>query len=153
MYQKLNKTLFILFFSSFPILAEIAIQEGIYDAAEEMIRFDEKMNKLIAEHNQIDFEDEEKVIEDFEETNDGYLLVQNIDGNHTKVVVKLLDRVLTISTINSYKETIKVETESSYEMITQSSSMSLFLPEDADANSMQKSYINQILEIKFLKTK
>ena len=147
-----KKIIFVLFFNSLILSADVGMQEGIYDAAEEMIAFDEKMNRLIAEHNQVDMEDEDKnIIEDFEETERGYVLKTTVDGNNTKVEVILKDRLLTVSMVTTEKQVIQIGAETSYESTVSSSSTSLYLPQDADAKSMKKYYENGILEVTFLK--
>jgi HSP20 family molecular chaperone IbpA len=137
-----------------PIYAEIDVQKGMYDAGEEMIIFDKKMNRAIAQHNQIDLEDEEQLqVEDFEETESGYRLKRNIpDSKNTKVDVKLADGILIISTSTKEKEILDIDyiTEG-YESTISSSSISLFLPNDADDTKMSKSYKNGVLIVTFPK--
>jgi HSP20 family molecular chaperone IbpA len=143
--------------SNLAIYAQTDIQKGVYDAAEEMIRFDEKMNRAIAQHNNLSSEDEDEMrlnsmVEDFEETKNGYLLKRDIpENNQTKVQVKLEDGVLTISTSTIEKELIEGEAITGYETTMSSSSISLFLPNDADENQMQKRYENGVLMITFPK--
>ncbi|SFV51519.1 hypothetical protein MNB_SV-12-779 [hydrothermal vent metagenome] len=154
MYKNTIIILTIGLFGSLPIYAEVDMQKGVYDAAEEIIEFDKKMNRAIAEHNQINPEDETEAvtIEDFEETEHGYLLQRNIpDTNLTKVDVKLKDGMLTISTTTTEKETITSGTTTGYETTTTSSTTSLFIPNDADESKMEKSYENGILKITFPK--
>jgi len=134
-----------------PIYGEVSIEEGIYEAADEMMRFDNKLNRLIAEHNGIDLDDEDvNIINDFEETKNGYRLIENID-NKSQVVVSLKNRVLTITIVKSEKSVTLINGEESYEITKSESQSSLFLPSDADEESMQKEYRNGILKIEFLK--
>ncbi len=134
-------------------LAEIDMQKGVYDAAEEMMAFDTKMNKIIAEHNGVDYEEmhNNSAIEDFEETTDGYILKRNIENNETEIEISVKERLLTISMVTREKEVVKTPTETTYETSINQSESSLFLPHDADEDSMNKLYENGILEITFRK--
>jgi len=137
-----------------PIYADVDMQKGVYDSAEEMIEFDEKMNRAIAEHNQLDPEDakEASMVEDFKETKSGYLLTRDIpDTNNTKIDVKLEKGMLTISTTTTEKKKIANGDITGYQSIKSSSTVSLFIPNDVDENKMQKSYKNGVLEIRFPK--
>lgn len=153
MYKEFRKKVLIVFLFTVPVFADINMQEGVYDSAEEMMRFDEKMNRMIAEHNQIDLvENQNSAIEDFEETATGYRLKQYIDdSNSTEVKVFLEGKTLKVSTVSRKKEVIKIENETSYETTMSSSTTSLFLPEDADEKSMSYNYKNGILEVTLLK--
>ena len=74
-----KKITILLCFLTTSLFSDIDLQKGIYDAAEEMMAFDEKMNRLIAEHNGVDYEKEEmSTIVDFEEKKDTYVLERNI---------------------------------------------------------------------------
>ncbi len=132
------------------------MQKGVYDAADEMIRFDEKMNQAIIKHNQLDAEDEEEMrlnamVEDFEEIEGGYLLERDIpENNSTKVDVKLEDGMLRI-TITTKEEEVDNKFSSSFETVMSSTSISLSIPNDADENMMEKSYNKGILKVKFPK--
>jgi len=137
-----------------PIYADVDMQKGVYDSAEEIIEFDEKMNRVIAEHNMLDPEDakEASMVEDFKETKSGYVLTRDIlDVNNTKVDVKLEKGILTISMSTTEKEEIAKGAISGYQSIKSSSIVSLFIPHNADENKMQKSYKNGVLEIRFPK--
>jgi len=160
MYNKKHiiKILIVGLIGSIPIYAETNMQKGIYNAAEEMIEFDNKMNRAIAEHNKIDLEDEveknliNSMINDFKEVDGGYLLKRNIlYPDSTKVEVKLEDGMLTISTTTVEKEVRDNEQNVTSETTLSSTSASLFIPNDADDTKMQKSYKNGILEIRFPK--
>ncbi len=136
--------------------AEIDMQRNIYDGADEMMAFDKKMNKLIAEHNQYDDEDLEEMhkndisIEDFEDTATGYELNQKIeDANSTKVAVAVSDGVLTITT----DKKVRVAIENGYETTITSSKVSLFIPHDADESRVQHNYIDGFLKITIPKKK
>ena len=138
------------------LMAEVNMQESLYDAADEMIAFDNKMNKLIAEHNQYDDEDLEEMhkndisIEDFEDTPTGYELNQKInDGNNTKVDVDVLDGILTITQVTKVRKAI----ENGFETTMSSSKVSLFIPNDADETKVQSDYVNGILKITISKKK
>lgn len=141
-------------FMSITLSAEIDMQKGLYDAAEEMMAFDEKMNRLIAEHNGIDEEEYAEMhkndiaIEDFEEIENGYQLIHTVtDANNTKVTVALVDGVLTIEIVTRKKELILNAVEGGVETTIESSKQSLFIPNDADEGSMESSYLNGILKI------
>ncbi len=142
---------------SFAVVADTDMQKGIYDAAEEMIKFDEKMNQAIAKHNQLDIEDEDEmrlnaVVEDFEEIEGGYLLKQDIpENNNTKIAVKLENGMLTITTTTMEQEGIDGKSVSGFETTMSSSSMTLSIPNDADEKGMERVYENGVLKIKFPK--
>ncbi|MCK4441466.1 MAG: Hsp20/alpha crystallin family protein [Sulfurovaceae bacterium] len=150
-------TIAIIVLYSLAINADIDMQKGMYDSAEEMIRFDEKMNQAIAKHNQWNRADEDEMrlnsmVEDFEETDNGYILKRNIDdSNHTKIDIKVENGVLHITTNTTEQKIISDVNISGSETILSSSSMSLSIPNDADENSMEKSYENGVLKIKFSK--
>ena len=134
----------------FLLSAEVNMQQGVYDAADEMMAFDKKMNKLIAEHNQYDDEDLKEMykndisIEDFEDTATGYELHQKIeDSGNTKVDVNVSDGVLTITT----KKRERVEIENGYETTMSRSKVSLFIPNDADEHRVQSTYVDGFLKI------
>jgi len=136
----------------------IDIKKNIYDGAEDIIRMDEKMNRAIAEHNQISHEEDAKMhlniskIEDFEEIDDAYILKKEIlDANDTEVDVKIEKGMLIISTTTKEKE--KGVNESNTTIITtvSSSEISLFIPINANSEAMRQKYENGILEIKFPK--
>ena len=135
------------------LFAENNLQKGVYDAAEEMMQFDEKMNRLIAEHNGVDYEKEKmSTIVDFEETQNGYVLERDIeDNNNTQIELSLEDGMLTIEITVREQEEIRTETEISYETTMSTSTMSLYIPSDADENSMNEEYKNGILKVTFLK--
>jgi len=147
----------LVFLTTLMLFSEVDMQTAVYDGADEMIRFDEKMNRMIDEHNAQIFEDEdmqvfENRVEDFEELENGYLLERTInDSNNTKVELSLNDRKLTILTEVTKKEKIVENDITSYETTTTNSSVSLFLPNDADEKSMEDTYKNGILKIKFRK--
>lgn len=137
-------------FSFIGLFAEVDIQQNMYEAAEEMMRFDEKMTRLIREHNQIDDIDDSP-INDFEETDDSYVLQEKMDTNDTEVSVLLTDGLLTINMLTRSKEHTLIDLEETYNTVINKSTTSLYVPQDADLNSMNKSYENGILEIRFLK--
>jgi len=156
MYKKITRKTFLILFFTLPLFSDIGMQEGVYDAAEEMMKFDTKMNQLIAEHNQLDEEDkrefEKTRIEDFEETENGYILKKNIsDGNGTKVGVSLKNGMLSISIQTTEKEVLLIGNERSYETTMNSSTSSLYLPQDADEKSMKHEYKEGVLKVTFLK--
>ncbi len=130
--------------------AEVDMQKAIYDGADEIIEFDNKLNKIIAQHNKYSDKDIEEMhkndisIEDFEDTPNGYELNQKIeDANNTKIDVDVLDGVLTITT----KKRVRVAIENGYETTISSSKVSLFIPNDADESKIQSSYIDGFLKI------
>ena len=138
--------------------AEIDLQKGLYDAAEEMIRMDEKMNQAIAAHNQIDPAEDELMrlqamaIEDFEETENGYKLEQTIENaEQTKVTVEIEEDLIIITTTSMQSEEDKNELNITKTTTMSSSSISLLIPNDADKDKMEKSYENGLLKINFPK--
>ena len=142
---------------SFAVIADTDMQKGMYDAAEEMIKFDEKMNQAIAKHNQLDIKDEDEMrinamVEDFEEVEGGYLLKRDIpENNNTKIAVKLENGMLSIITTTMEQEGINNKSVSGFETTMSSSSMTLFIPNDADEKRMERVYENGVLKIKFPK--
>jgi HSP20 family molecular chaperone IbpA len=142
---------------SFAVIADTDMQKGMYDAAEEMIKFDEKMNQAIAKHNQLDIKDEDEMrinamVEDFEEVEGGYLLKRDIpENNNTKIAVKLENGMLSIITTTMEQEGINDKSVSGFETTMSSSSMTLFIPNDADEKRMERVYENGVLKIKFPK--
>jgi len=153
MYKKNIKKLCLLILLSSLGFAEIDLQKGMYDAAEEMIHFDQKMNKLIKEHNTMVFEEEEEEmleikIQDFEEKKNSYVLEKNIPtANNTKVDVKIVNALLTVTIKSIEIENIKIEGESSHETTMSSSMMSLLIPNDADETKMSYTYLKGVLKI------
>ena len=150
------KIIKLIILSSLLLLAEVDMKKGVYDAADEMIEFDKKMNKLIAEHNQYDDEDLEEMhkndisIEDFEDTPIGYELNQKIeDANNTKIDVDVIDGVLTITT----EKKVRVAIKNGYETTVSSSQVSLFIPNDGDETHIQSDYKNGFLNIVIPKKK
>ena len=144
--------------SNLVLFAEVDLQENFYDAAEEMMRFDEKMNRAIAEHNEIDSEEDEKfrlndlTIEDFEETAEGYILKQTIeDTNNTQIELTMSNGMLTIETTIREHKVIRNENEITTETTMSTSSTSLYIPNDADENTLREQYKNNTLEITFRK--
>lgn len=135
------------------LFAESNLQKGVYDAAEEMMEFDEKMNRLIAEHNGVDYEKEKSsTIVDFEETQNGYVLERDIeDNNNTQIELSLKDGMLTIETTVREQEKIQTKSEITYETTMSKSSTSLYIPSNADANTMREEYKNGIFKVTFLK--
>ena len=130
--------------------AEVDMQKSVYDAADEMTEFDNKMNKLIAEHNQYDDKDLEEMhkndisIEDFEDTPFGYELNQKIeDANSTKIDVDVWNGVLIITT----EKKLRVAIKNGYETTMSSSKVSLFIPNDADEQRVQSTYVDGFLKI------
>ena len=145
---------------SIVLSAEVSIQEKVYDAADEMIAFDEKMNRLIREHNEISEEENEEMhqndidIEDFEESKNAYELTHKIvDANNTKVTVGVLDGVLNIVMVTRKKELVSNNGEEGVETTVDTSNQSIFIPNDADASSMQSSYIDGVVKIIIYKSK
>ena len=155
MYKTIIKAISLLFiFNSLPLLADIDIQKGMYDSAQEMMAMDEKMNRAILEHEKLNPNWDESIelkvisVQDFEEKEKSYVLEREIkDGNQTKVDVNVENGKLTISTTTTVVE----KTEFSESETTDSSSTSLFIPHDADETKMEKSYENGILKIRFPK--
>ena len=155
MYKKIVKIVpFISILYTTVVFADIDRQRGIYDAAEEMIAMDEKMNRAIDEHNKFYWDDEymeEKPtisINDFEETEEGYELIKKFsDFNQTEIEVQLDDGILTISTIRTITEKTAL-TEST---TISSSANALFIPNDAQEDRMKQSYRDGVLKITLLK--
>jgi len=149
----LKKIIGLFLFSYLTLFAEVDLQRGVYDAAEEMMAFDEKMSRLIAAHNGDDYE-KEKVssIVDFEEKENSYLLEREIeDNNNTKIELSIKNGLLTIDTTVREQEALQTETGVSYETTMSTSSTSLYIPVDADQETMQEIYKNGILKVIFLK--
>jgi len=149
----LKKIISLLFFCNLALFADSDLQKGVYDAAEEMMEFDEKMNRLIAEHNGVDYE-KEKIsnIVDFEEMQNAYVLERHIeDNNNTQIELSVKDGMLTIETTVREQEEIRTENETSYETTMSKSSSSLYIPKNADESSMSEEYKNGILKVTFLK--
>jgi len=151
MYKKIIKVMPLIFIIySTTLFADIDRQRGIYDAAEEMMAMDEKMNRAIDRHNRLYLDDEDLdqeptiTINDFEEKEDSYQLTREIsDYNQTKIEVQLRDGILTISTTRRVTE----KTDISESTTISSSASSLFIPTDADEYGMRRSYNNGILKI------
>jgi len=156
------KYLIVVFFNMV-MYADTDIQRGIYDAADEMIRFDEKMNRAIAEHNHIDINENQNgsTIEDFEEIEGGYILTQQIQNrDNVTIDVKVENGMLSIITTTSSNEDseylsgiIADSNISGFENTISSASTSISIPNDADETKMEKSYKNGLLKIKFPKKK
>jgi len=149
----IKKVMTVLFLANMTLFAEADLQESVYDSAEEMMQFDEKMNRLIAEHNGVDYEEEKmNAIVDFEEKEKSYLLEREIEDNdNTQIELSLKDGLLTIDTTVREQEKLKTETGIGHETTITKSSMSLYVPADADEDTMQEIYKNGILKITFLK--
>jgi len=147
-----------IFFLSWMAFAEVDLQTGVYDAADEIMAFDKKMDEVIAEHNRQVFDEEEEFdlngsdIEDFEETKDGYRLQKEIENSkNTKVKVSIEDTLLMI-TVNRI-ETKKLEEENSVtsETVMSRTSTSLTIPNNVDKTKMEQDHSNGILTIFFPK--
>ena len=143
----------LLFLANMTLFAEVDLNDGVYDAAEEMMQFDEKMNRLIAEHNGVDYEEEKmNTIVDFEEKEKSYVLEREIEDNdNTQIELSLKDGLLTIDTTVREQEKLNTETGIGHETTISKSSMSLYIPSDADEDTMQEVYKNGILKVTFLK--
>ena len=142
-----------------PLLSEISLQENIYDAANEMVRFDEKMNRAIAEHNQ-EYLGEEKTfdeemtieapsdINDFEETEDGYKLILHFENiNKNQIKTEINNNILTITrTIRERKKIASTDIST-----IESSIISILIPNKANQEKMEKKYQNGTLKITFNK--
>ena len=153
--KSFNSILLMILFSSL-LFAEINVQTEIYDAAEEMIQFDEKMNRAIIEHNQINPQDADEMrlkamaINDFSETPSGYILERTIENpNETEVKVEVKEDVLFISTKTLDKDFFNQELNNTEITTMSSMSVSLFIPNDADKEKMQEKYENGLLTITF----
>ena len=147
------KKLYLLIFLSSISFSEVDLQTGVYDAAEEMMAFDNKMNQLIKEHNQVMFDDEdleleEIKVEDFEEQKESYVLEKTISESHNKKVeVKVLNGLLSVIIKSIESDKLVVDGITSHETTMSGSTMSLFIPVDADENQMKYSYRDGILKI------
>jgi len=146
------KKLYLLIFLSSISFSEVDLQTGVYDAAEEMMAFDNKMNQLIKEHNQVMFDDdlelEEIKVEDFEEREKSYILEKTISESHNKKVeVKVLNGLLSVIIKSIESDKLIVDGITSHETTMSGSTMSLFIPVDADENQMKYSYRDGILKI------
>jgi len=150
----IKKVVTLLFLANIMLFAEVDLQKAIYDSAEEMMRFDEKMNRLIAEHNGVDYEEEKMntIVVDFEEKEKSYVLEREIEDNdNTQIELSLKDGLLTIDTTVREQEKLNTETGIGHETTISKSSMSLYIPSDADEDTMQEVYKNGILKVTFLK--
>lgn len=149
----LKKITILLLFINLFLYADINLQTSVYDAAEEMMEFDEKMNKLIDKHNGVDYEKEDMSnIVDFEERKNTYVLERNIeDNNNTQIELSIKDGKLIIETTVREQEEIRTETEISYETTMSKSSTSLYIPKNVDEESMHEEYKHGILKVTFLK--
>ena len=150
--------IFMLIHSTTLLFAEIDIQTSIYDAAEEMIAFDEKMNKAIAKHNGYSAEEdadmrmESMQINDFEERENSYILEQEVPNiEETNIEVKVVGNLLLISSISIEEENFKNDLNITKSKTTTSFTTSLFIPNDADETKMTKSYENNKITIIFPK--
>ncbi len=139
--------------SSIQLFAEVDLQKGIYDAAEDIMEFDEKINQLIAKHNGVEYKKESTSnIIDFEEKEHSYVLERNIeDNNNTQIELSLVDRILTIEITVREKKEVKTEQGISYETTITQSITPLYIPKNADEHTMQDSYKNGVLKITFQK--
>jgi HSP20 family molecular chaperone IbpA len=154
---KTSKYLWVALFLGINAFADVNLSKGIYEAAEEMMRFDEKMNQAIARHNGFDENDDEEMrlhdrVNDFEEIEDGYRLEYEVeDVENTKLHVDVEDGMLMVKTTTVDKEFMNFELNSSHSTTMSSYSFGLFIPNDADVNKMEQSYINGVLKIVFPK--
>ena len=158
MYKNSIKMMLLAFSMTLFLYGEVDIQKNIYDAAEEMMRFDEKMNRAIAEHNRVTPEEdaemqlESSMIRDFEERADSYLLEREIPyPDETEVEVTLEDGLLTVTMTTIEREEREEDLNISTIMMMNSSSFSLFLPPDADENRVEKYYNGGVLMITIAK--
>lgn len=155
MFLKENMKLCIicLLLMSGTLFAENNLQKGVYDSADEMMKFDEKMNQLIAEHNGVKYEKEDNSdIIDFEEREKSYVLEKEIeDNNNTQIELSVKGEMLNIEVTVREQEKVETETESSYETTLTQSIIPVYIPKNADKNSMQESYENGILKVTFYK--
>ncbi|CAA6820161.1 MAG: Unknown protein [uncultured Sulfurovum sp.] len=149
--------MFIFLFLPLSVCSEIDMQKGIYDAAEEMMKFDEKMNKMIAEHNNIAYEGDENLafsnvsIEDFKEVANGYELTRDINDSNLQLEVKVKDTLLIISLSSKEVKEIVTGSEIGAETIMTSSTVSLPIPNDADKSKLSSSYKDGKLLVKLPK--
>lgn len=154
---KSSKYLWVTLFFSINVFADINLSKGIYEAAEEMMRFDEKMNQAIAQYNGFDAHDDEEMrlhdrVHDFEEIEDGYRLEHEVeDVENSTLHVDVQDGMLMIKTTTVDKAFMSFELNSSHATTMSSYSFALFIPNDADIGRMEKSYINGVLKIIFPK--
>ncbi|CAA6803009.1 MAG: Unknown protein [uncultured Sulfurovum sp.] len=152
-----KKIMFMAFLTPLVAFSEINLQKEIYDAAEEMMKFDEKMNQIIAEHNNIAYDGDEDLefsnvsIDDFREVVNGYELRKDINDTNVKVKVKTKDSLLTISLLTKEVKELVYEGETGTETIMSSSSIALPIPNDADENKLISTYSDGILIIKLPK--
>jgi len=154
---KISKYLWMMVFLSISSYAEVNVTKAIYEAAEEMMRFDEKMNQAIAEHNGFDESDDEEMrlhdrVNDFEEIEDAYRLEHEVeDVENSKLEVNVQEGMLMVKTTTVNKEFMKFDENSAHSSTMNSYSFALFIPNDADVERMEKSYINGVLKIIFPK--
>jgi HSP20 family molecular chaperone IbpA len=120
------------------------------------------MNRVMAEHNSMDFIEEYSSIDvnedtsfdsfvssnDFKETKNDYTFIQEVfDPNKTKVDVEIKNNFL----ILLFSTTKHEPTEFGNVRILDSSTISLPLPPDVNQEEMKKTYQNGILKIVFPK--
>ena len=151
--QNMKIYIMLLFLGNIALFADTDLQRSVYDAAEDMMKFDEKMNLLIAKHNGVEYTKENSNnIMDFEERENAYVLERTIeDNNNTQIELNLKERLLSIDvTVREQKE-IKTETGVGYETTLTQSTTPLYLPKNADETTMQDSYKDGILKITFQK--
>ena len=151
--QNVKTYVMLLLLGNITLFADINLKKAVYDSAKEMMEFDEKMNRLIAEHNGVEYEKEKSSnIMDFEEREKFYVLERNIeDDNNTQIELTLKERLLSIEITVRELEEIKTETGVSHETTMSKSTTSLYIPQNADENTMQDSYRNGVLKITFKK--
>ena len=134
------------------IVADSNLSTRLYQGADEIIRMDEKMNRAIAEHNQFNGEIRPMEIEDFKDLNGAYLLSKTIPNpSKTKIEVEVKNGLLIIYTTTQEQEQVQNEFNRTVTTTISTSETSLFIPHDADIESMQKRYDHGILEIQFSK--
>ena len=151
--QNMKIYIMLLFLGNIALFADTDLQRSVYDAAEDMMKFDEKMNLLIAKHNGVEYTKENSNnIMDFEERENSYVLERTIeDNNNTQIELSLKERLLSIEvTVREQKE-IKTEAGVGYETTMTQSTTPLYLPKNADETTMQDSYKDGILKITFQK--
>ena len=151
--QSIKIYIIFLLLGNVTLFADINLQKSVYDSAEDMMEFDEKMNRLIAKHNGVEYEKEKSSnIMDFEEQENAYVLERDIeDNNNTQIELSLEDRMLSIEITIREQKKIKTETGISYETTMTQSTIPLYIPQNANENTMQESYKNGILKITFQK--
>ena len=140
----------------------IDIERELYEPLEEMRQMDESMNNAIEqrrEENQILIDEQQQIdldlpMPDFELEGNQYVLIKNVsDAKHTKIDVKLEQRMLKISTVTTTMRDMMTEMGMQNSSFESRMEESLSIPYHADAGSLQSEYKDGQLKVTFNKKK